>query len=84
MTRKRRFHYKDKQHRDPAVKSIKKWTPANRGFYDRFRRWLREGGYSDSATLRAAIQAASQTAVVVGGAGNDSKSDPFYPAAYDD
>lgn len=42
------------------------------------------GGYSDSATLRAAIEIASQTAVVVGGAGNDNKSDPFYPAAYDD
>jgi hypothetical protein len=27
---------------------------------------------------------ASQAAVVVGGAGNDNKSDPFYPAAYDD
>jgi len=42
------------------------------------------GGYSDSATLRAAVEAASETAVVVGGAGNDDKSDPFYPAAYDD
>jgi subtilisin family serine protease len=42
------------------------------------------GGYNDSATLRAAIAAASQTAVVVGGAGNDNKSDAFYPAAYDD
>ncbi|MCK4316071.1 MAG: S8 family serine peptidase, partial [Anaerolineae bacterium] len=42
------------------------------------------GGYSDSATLRAAIEAASETAVVVGGAGNDDKSDPFYPAAYDE
>jgi subtilisin family serine protease len=42
------------------------------------------GGYSDSATLRAAVAAASQTAVVVGGAGNDDRSDAFYPAAYDD
>jgi subtilisin family serine protease len=42
------------------------------------------GGYSDSTTLRAAIAAASQTAVVVGGAGNGNTSDPFYPAAYDD
>jgi subtilisin family serine protease len=42
------------------------------------------GGYSDSATLKAAIAAASQTAVVVGGAGNDDSSAPFYPAAYDD
>lgn len=42
------------------------------------------GGQSDSATLRAAIAAASQTTVVVGGAGNDQSSVPFYPAAYDD
>ncbi len=42
------------------------------------------GGYSDSATLHAAVQAASQTAVLVAGAGNDHKSDPFYPAAYTD
>ena len=42
------------------------------------------GGYSDSTTLRAAIERASQTAVVVGGAGNDNTSDSFYPAAYDD
>ena len=42
------------------------------------------GGYSDSATLRAAVAAASQTAVVVGGAGNDDGEAPFYPAAYDD
>lgn len=42
------------------------------------------GGASDSATLRAAVAAASQTAVVVGGAGNDNASAPFYPAAYDD
>jgi subtilisin family serine protease len=42
------------------------------------------GGYSDSATLKAAIAAASETAVVVGGAGNDNKNVSFYPAAYDD
>jgi len=42
------------------------------------------GGSSDSATLKAAIATASQTAVVVGGAGNDDSSSPFYPAAYDD
>ena len=42
------------------------------------------GGASDSATLRAAVAAASQTAVVVGGAGNDNADAPFYPAAYDD
>ena len=42
------------------------------------------GGYSDSATLKAAIQAAAQTAVVVAGAGNDNIATPFYPAAYTD
>jgi subtilisin family serine protease len=40
------------------------------------------GGYADSATLRAAIEAASNTAVIVGGAGNDNVSTAFYPAAY--
>ena len=40
------------------------------------------GGYADSATLHAAIDAASSTAVIVGGAGNDNVSTPFYPAAY--
>ncbi len=40
------------------------------------------GGYADSTTLRAAIEAASATAVIVGGAGNDNVSTPFYPAAY--
>ncbi len=49
MIRERDLHYTDRQHRDSAVKSIKKWSPANRGFYDHFRRWLREGGYSASA-----------------------------------
>lgn len=34
---------------DPAIKSLEQWPPGNQGFYDGFRRWLREGGYSDSA-----------------------------------
>jgi len=42
------------------------------------------GGYSDSATLRAAIEAASQTAVIVSGAGNHNSGAPLYPAAYND
>ncbi len=42
------------------------------------------GGYADSATLRAAIESAAQTAVIVAGAGNDNSSAPFYPAAYPD
>ena len=41
------------------------------------------GGYADSHALRDAITAAvAQGAVVVGGAGNDNASAPFYPAAY--
>lgn len=40
------------------------------------------GGNSDSAALRAAVAAASNT-VLVAGAGNDNNSIPFYPAAYD-
>lgn len=42
------------------------------------------GAYSESATLRAAVAAASETAVVVAGAGNDDTDQRFYPAAYDD
>jgi subtilisin family serine protease len=42
------------------------------------------GGYADSVTLRTAIEEAAETAVVIGGAGNDNKTDPFYPAAYDE
>jgi len=42
------------------------------------------GGYSASSALHTAIQAAAGTygAVIVAGAGNDSLSTPFYPAAY--
>jgi subtilisin family serine protease len=40
------------------------------------------GGYSDSSTLRAAIEAASSKGVIVGGAGNDGVDTLFYPAAY--
>ena len=35
--------------RDPVLKSCWDWTPGNRAFYDNFRRWLRDGGYGDSA-----------------------------------
>lgn len=45
---------------------------------------LSVGGYANSITVRNAVNnALSQGIVVVGGAGNDSISDPFYPAAYE-
>jgi thermitase len=40
-------------------------------------------GRDDSVTLRSAIAAASETAVVVSSAGNDRDDAPVYPAAYD-
>jgi subtilisin family serine protease len=40
------------------------------------------GGYADSAVLRDAVREAAITALIVGGAGNDDSSNPFYPAAY--
>jgi subtilisin family serine protease len=41
------------------------------------------GGYAHSVTLKNAIDyALGENVVVVAGAGNDNKSDPFYPAAY--
>ncbi|MCW5840217.1 MAG: S8 family serine peptidase [Caldilinea sp.] len=40
------------------------------------------GGYSDSITLKNAVMAAVEHAVVVAGAGNDNSTTPFYPAAY--
>lgn len=48
-TGKRKFHFKNIRPKDPAIKPFGEWFPANRGFYACFRRWLREGGYSDSA-----------------------------------
>lgn len=40
-------------------------------------------GHLDQAGLRSAVAAASQTAVVVSGAGNDRADVPVYPGAYD-
>ena len=42
------------------------------------------GGYANSITLQNAInEAVADNIVVVAGAGNDNKSDAFYPAAYE-
>jgi site-specific recombinase XerD len=48
-TGQRRFHLKDTQPSDPAIKRLSDWSPANRNFYLRFRKWLQDGGYSDSS-----------------------------------
>lgn len=46
---KRRFHFKNTLPQDPDVQRFGDWPPANRGFYDRFRHWLKDCGYSPSA-----------------------------------
>lgn len=48
-TGKRPFHYKNVLPKDPAIQRFGEWAPANRGFYDGFREWLKTGGYSASA-----------------------------------
>jgi subtilisin family serine protease len=40
------------------------------------------GAYADAQVLRDAVAYASQTALLVGAAGNDGRDSPFYPAAY--
>jgi integrase/recombinase XerD len=59
-TRQRKFHYKSVRHQDPAIRPFGEWLPANRGFYDGFRRWLQDAGYSQSTlgTYRAAFRIA--------------------------
>lgn len=49
MPGKRRFHFKSPPLKDPAIQRFGDWLPANRGFYDGFRKWLKANGYSDSA-----------------------------------
>ena len=48
-TGQRRHHFKDVPPADPAVVRLSEWLPENRAFCTRFRRWLRDGGYSDSS-----------------------------------
>lgn len=44
---KARFHPADLD--TPAIVPLKQWVSGNQGLYDRFRAWLRAGGYGDSA-----------------------------------
>jgi hypothetical protein len=49
MTSQNEFSLVNRTPTDPNVKPIKAWFPANQGFYADFRKWLRNGGYGDSA-----------------------------------
>ncbi len=60
-TGQRRFHFKNVRLQDPAIQRFGEWTDANRGCYDRFRTWLKESGYSDSAL--GMYGAATRTAI---------------------
>jgi subtilisin family serine protease len=40
------------------------------------------GGYANSKSLQSAIEAASQTSLIVAAAGDGNTNTPFYPAAY--
>jgi integrase len=47
-TGQRKFGYRSIRHQDPAVKPFGEWPPVNRSFYESFRHWLRDAGYSQS------------------------------------
>lgn len=47
----RRPHIKFSGYYDPALQYFRDWLPANRGFYEGFRNWLKESSYS-SSTLK--------------------------------
>jgi site-specific recombinase XerD len=52
MTRsagQRKFHFKSIRPKDPNVKPFNEWVPPNRTFYIKFRAWLREASYGESA-----------------------------------
>jgi integrase/recombinase XerD len=46
---KHKRHFPPVRFRGPVLKAYDDWFPANRSFYGSFRRWLRDGGYGDSA-----------------------------------
>jgi integrase/recombinase XerD len=54
---KRAFHLKDMPVRDPEVRRLGKWSQENRGFYNEFRKWLFETGYSKSSVHRCGVVA---------------------------
>lgn len=43
--------------KDPTIKPVRFWRQANQGFYARFRRWLRQGGYGKSAMTQYGVAA---------------------------
>jgi len=47
--RQRKFSYKNRKPSDPAVRRFGEWSQANLGFYNSFRDWLKDTGYSNSA-----------------------------------
>ena len=47
--RQRKFGYKNRKPSDPAVRRFLEWSQANLGFYNSFREWLKDTGYSYSA-----------------------------------
>jgi integrase/recombinase XerD len=59
-TGQRKFGYRSIRHPDPAVKPYAEWPSANQGFYNGFRLWLQDAGYSQSTLgiYRAAFRLA--------------------------
>ena len=47
--KRRRFHFKNIQPTDPAIRPFGDWLPENRGFYANFRQWLNDTGYGEVA-----------------------------------
>lgn len=47
--KKRRFHFKNNQPADPAVRRFGDWPHENRDFHQAFRQWLKDTGYGNAA-----------------------------------
>lgn len=50
-------HFNPPDPQAPALKPIGRWLPANRGFYDAFRTWLRQGGYGHTTLAAYSLSA---------------------------